>query len=156
MISHGILFRGLVADECLSYVSDEEGKSQAGSIFQLLRIPSVCIVCIAVAIGTLAWAILDPTLQPHLVQVRAVLAIQQYLLPLTFTHVLLVFSFAVQPERHIGWIGVSVDVCVLRDFVSHLGLGGRQNGKLTFLWTAIVFSSQPEIVVVVRPSAIHG
>ncbi len=52
----------------LVFAENSEG-TQTGSIFQLLRIPSVIVVCAAVTIGTLAWAILDPTLQPHLAQV---------------------------------------------------------------------------------------
>lgn len=44
--------------------------SKSTSIFKLLRVPAVIITGLVVVIVSSTWAFLDPTLEPHLRQVR--------------------------------------------------------------------------------------
>jgi hypothetical protein len=43
---------------------------QTVSLLQILRIPAIIVICFAVIVAGLVWSILDPTLAPHLQQVK--------------------------------------------------------------------------------------
>lgn len=51
------------------FVEDSRTSIQGVSILQILRIPTIIVVCLAVVVAALVWSILDPTLAPHLEQV---------------------------------------------------------------------------------------
>ncbi len=44
----------------------EKGKRQPYTVFTLLRVPAISVVCVAIVVACLMWSILDPTLEPHL------------------------------------------------------------------------------------------
>lgn len=49
-----------------SAVEDEKETRQPYTVFTLLRVPTISVVCVAIVVACLMWSILDPTLEPHL------------------------------------------------------------------------------------------
>lgn len=54
-----------------------------GSLFKLIQIPSMLVIFLIIVVSSNAWSFLDPTLEPHLRQVRAIHFVVRIILKFT-------------------------------------------------------------------------
>lgn len=53
-----------------STVFDADQTQKHGGMLKLLKVPSIGVLCLVIVVVSNAWGFLDPTLEPHLRDVR--------------------------------------------------------------------------------------